>query len=170
MRKASRGVKEATKRDATNSERVDRQCDKRKDGGNKEVKNDGGDFSRLSISENEMKCICNNYRNKKQITAIEFEVHKRFGTRIQNGWYVICSLLLDTIQFVRLSLMMFYYCKQENQSMFSGITNSTDLDKQLFEYISTNKNTMFDSEYDICRTVEMMVMGKKMKNIIIIRK
>ena len=38
--------------------------------------------------------------------------------------------------------------------------NSNDLDKQLFEYIKLNENTMFDSEYDICRTVEMMVMGK----------
>ena len=72
----------------------------------------------------------------------------------------INSLLLDTIQFVRLTLMMFYYCKQTNQYTFSNIMNSNDLDKQLFEYIKLNENTMFDSEYDICRTVEMMVMGK----------
>jgi len=39
--------------------------------------------------------------------------------------------------------------------------NSSDLDWQLFDYLTKNGNTMFDEEYDVLRTVERMVMGKK---------
>ena len=80
-------MKEATMRDANNSERVDRQCEKGKDGGNEKDKNDGGNYSGLFIDENEMKCICKNYREKRSITNVEFNVHRRFRTRVQKGWY-----------------------------------------------------------------------------------
>ena len=162
-------MSEATARDANNTERVDRHCDKGKNGGNEDDRNKEGDYSNLYISEKEINCICNNYRNNRRITKVEFEVHKRFRTRILKGWLIVYALLLDTIQFVRLTLMIFYYCKQTNQSMLSGIMNSNDLDEQLYQYITMNGNTMFDSEYDICQTIEMLVMGKCIRIFFIIR-
>ena len=45
--------------------------------------------------------------------------------------------------------------------MLSCIMNSSDLDRQLFDYLTKNGNTMYDEEYDVLRTVERMVMGKK---------